>query len=522
MIKENFAEEVDELFKQWDKPDTPGCALAIIKDGKIIYKKGYGMADLEHDVPITPKTTFNIGSITKQFTAMCILLLVEQGKMSLDDDIRKYLPKFPEYGQMVKIRHLVNHTSGIRDFAGLLNLKGINLLEASNRPKHEVRNMLFKQRELNFTPGEEMLYSNSGYLMLEAIIEKVTRKSFREFAEENIFKPLGMKNTNFIDDNKYIIKNRAFGYIPDGKNGYFNKMISHKVPGMIYSNVEDLILWDFNYHNNKLGKGGQDLIKTMQTPAKLNNGEEVSYAFGLAIGKYKGQKTILHGGGVGGYRAIHVSFPKYKLSVIILANITNVMAESLTYKIADKFLQKFFKSEQPEISVDPNIYHNFLGKYYSDTLGTVSISCKNNELLIEASLGFPPLKLITESKTSFFTEFPSKRITVQNDEENKYSEFILYEQGKESKIKRLESSKLSLEELEGYDGRYYSEELDQTYILRINKNSLYISNFEMVFAEKDKFLTDWAVFKFKRGKNGNIEGFKLNAGRVRNLWFKRK
>ncbi|MHA2282483.1 MAG: serine hydrolase domain-containing protein [Promethearchaeota archaeon] len=159
MIKEKLAEEIDDLFKEWDKTDSPGCALVIIKDGKIIYKKGYGMADLEHNIPNTPKTRFNIGSITKQFTAMCILLLVEQNTISLDDDIRKYLPKFPDYGQTVTIRHLIHHTSGIRDFAGLSILKGMNLLEASNRSKHEVRNIIFKQRELNFNPGEEMLYS---------------------------------------------------------------------------------------------------------------------------------------------------------------------------------------------------------------------------------------------------------------------------------------------------------------------------------------------------------------------------
>ncbi|MHA2471752.1 MAG: serine hydrolase domain-containing protein [Promethearchaeota archaeon] len=521
MIKENFAEKIDDLLKRWNKPDTPGCALAIIKDGKIIYKKGYGMADLEHDVPITPKTTFNIGSITKQFTAMCILLLVEQNKISLDDDIRKYLPKFPDYGQTVTIRHLIHHTSGIRDFAGLSILKSMNLLEASNRPKHEVRNIVFKQRELNFTPGEEMLYSNSGYLMLEAIIEKVTGKSFKEFAEDNIFKPLGMKNTNFIDDNKYIIKNRAFGYIPDGKKGYFNEMISHRVPGMIYSSVEDLFLWDLNYHNNTLGKGGQDLIITMQTSAKLNNGEEVSYAFGLAIGNYKGQKIILHGGGVGGYGAIYVSFPKHKFSVIILANLSNLMTELLAYKIADIFLEQFLKPVQPKISSDPNMYQNHIGKYYSETLGIVSISRKN-DLEIQASIGFPPVKLIAESKTSFLLlnhKFPKMRITFRKDD---YSEFILHEYGKEFKMKRIEFSKLVLEELKGYVGEYYSEEIDQTYTLIIKNDSLYIANFEMVFAETDKFLTNLATFRFKRNNKGNIEGFNLNAWGVRNLWFKRK
>jgi len=519
MIEENLAEKVDELFKQWDKPDTPGCALAIIKDGKIVYKKGYGMADLEHDVPNTPKTMFHIGSITKQFTVMCILLLVEQNKISIDDDIRKYLPTFPDYGKTVTIHHLITHTSGIRDYLGLLRLKDMDFLDMTNLPKNEALSIVFKQKELNFNPGEEMLYSNSNYLMLGAVIENITGKTLREFAEENIFKPLGMENTNYIDDNKYIIKNRASGYIPDGKKGYFNAMISHKLPGGIYSNVEDFSLWDLNYHNNKLGKGGQDLIKTMQTPGKLNNGKQVNYAFGLAIGKYKEQKIILHSVGIGGFNAIYISFPIYKFSVIILANLFNLMGELLAYKIADIFLEQFFKPKQPKISVDPNIYQNYMGKYYSDSLGIVSISRKNNDLTIQASLGFPPLKLIAESETSFFIESPSYRLTFQKDD---YSEFILYDPGNEFRIKRIEPSTLTLKELQGYTGSYYSEEIDQTYILRIKKNSLYLANFELVFVEKDKFLIDWGVFRFERDENGNIEGFRLNAGKVRNLWFKRK
>jgi len=521
MIKEGLTHEIDKLFKRWDKPDSPGCALAIIKDGNIVYKKGYGIADLEHNVPNTPKIRFNIGSITKQFTAMCILLLVEQNKISLDDDVREYLPKFPNYGQTVTIRHLLHHTSGIRDFAGLYILKGMVTLESTHRPKHEALNIIFKQKELNFAPGEEMLYSNSGYLMLKAIIETVTGKTFREFAKENIFKPLGMKNTNYVDDDKYIIKNRAFGYIPDGEKGYFNAMISHKIPGLIYTNVEDFFLWDQNYHDNKLGKGGQDLIKTMHTLDKLNNGEEVNYAFGLAIGKYKEQKIILHGGGVGGYDAIYISFPKYKFSVILLANIPNLMPESLAYKIADIYLEQFFKPEQTKISVDPNIFQNYTGKYYSDSFGIVSISRKSNDLMIETSLRFPPLKLTAESNTSFFIwkELPNLRITFQKDY---YSEFILHEHGKEFKIKRIKSTKLVPEELKGYVGGYYSEEIDRTYTLIIKNDSLYIANFEMVFAEKDKFLTKWTIFRFKRNNEGNIEGFNLNAWGVRNLWFKRK
>ena len=517
LIKEKLSQEIDDLFERWNKPDSPGCALAIIKDGKIIYKKGYGMADLEHNVPITPKTIFTPGSISKQFTAMCILLLVEQNKISLDDDIRKYLPKFPDYGHTITIRHLIHHTSGIRDYGVLVRLKGMNTLEMTNLPMHEVLRIVFKQRELNFTPGEDIIYCNSGYVMLAAIIENVTEKTLREFAEEHIFKPLGMKNTNFIDDNKYIIKNRAFGYIPNGNKGYFNAMVSHRHcgPGGVYSNVEDLFIWDQNFQNNKLGKGEQNLIKTMYL---THTGEEVGYAFGLNIDKYKGQKIIWHNGGIEGYHAQYISFPKYKFSVIILANLSNLMTELLANKIADIFLEQFIKPEQPKISGDPNIFQNYVGKYFSDFLGMVSISCKNNDLMIQASLGFPELKLVAESETSFFIEFPSYRLTFQKDD---YSEFNLYDPVNEFRIKRIESSKPALKELKEYAGGYYSEEIDQIYTLRIKDNSLYIANFEMVFAEKDKFLTDWAIFRFNRKKNGTITGFKINAGRVRNLWFKR-
>jgi hypothetical protein len=204
--------------------------------------------------------------------------------------------------------------------------------------------------------------------------------------------------------------------------------------------------------------------------------------------------------------------------VIILANVSNLMPELLANKIADLFLGQFIKPEQPKISVDSTIFQNYIGKYFSDFLGIVSISCKNNDLMIQASLGFPELKLVAESETSFFRELPNIRITFQKDD---YSEFILYDPGNEFRIKRIESSKPALKELKEYVGRYYSEEIDQIYTLTINNDSLYIANFEMVLAVIDKFITDWGIFRFKRENNGNIEGFKLNAGRVRNLWFKR-
>ena len=522
MIKENLEEKVDEIFKQWDNPDSPGCAVAIIKEGEIIYQKNYGMADLEHDIPITPQTKWFLGSISKQFTAMCILLLAEQNKIALDDDIREYLPEFPDYGQTVTIRHLIHHTSGIRDYCGLVKAQGLTPPEMTNLSMEEVLDIVFKQKELNFTPGEEQSYSNSGYVMLAAIIEKVTGKSLKIFAEEQIFEPLGMKNTFYIDDNKYIIKNRARGYISDGKKGYFNTTVNHRHcgPGGVYSTVEDLFLWVQNNYNNKLGNKGQDLIKTMLTPYTLNNGVKSNYAIGLNVAKYNGLNWVFHAATLPGYNGFYYIFPEYKFSMIMLSNNPKMIP---ALKIVDLFLEQYFILEQPKITIDPNIYRNYIGKYYSD-YEIISISCQNHDLLI--SFRGITVKLLAESEKIFSFWFPnSSWIEFQNDN---YSECTFYLWGTESKIKRLESSKLELEELKEYVGGYYSEEIDQTYHLSIKKNCLIIRqnsfnmfNCEMVFAEKNIFLTDLEVFRFKRNNNGHIIGFTLNRPLVINLWFKR-
>jgi CubicO group peptidase (beta-lactamase class C family) len=208
------AEKVDALFVQWSKPDSPGCAVAVIKQGQVIYQRGYGLANLDFGIPISSKTAFNIASVSKQFTAMSIALLARQGKLSLDDDIRKYLPEFPQYQSPITIRNLVYHTSGIREYPHLMLAAGIRFQDASDE---DVLKMLMQQKELNFKPGEEYLYSNSNYFLLAQIVKRASGKSLREFAETNIFKPLGMVNTGFQNDGTEVIRNRATGY--SSRNG---------------------------------------------------------------------------------------------------------------------------------------------------------------------------------------------------------------------------------------------------------------------------------------------------------------
>lgn len=331
---------IDNLFSEWNNPDTPGSALGIIKNGELIYAKGYGSGDLEHDIKITPSSVFYIGSVSKQFVTFSVLLLEEQGKLNLDDRIQKYLPDFPEYDTPLTIRHFIHHTSGVRDFLTLMYLKGRNYLD--NTDVDEVYALIKKQKDLNFMPGEKYLYSNSCYFMLAMIVEKAAGQSLKIFAHENIFQPLGMKNSLFYDDNTDLIKNKVFSYHKKSNGNGFNNLIMRfdlVGSGGVYSNIEDLFLWDQNFYNNKLGKGGQEIIDKMHEEGLLNNGESSGYAFALNNGNYKGLKTVSHGGSLAGYRAQLMRFPEEKFSVIILANRGDANPTGKSFQIADILLK---------------------------------------------------------------------------------------------------------------------------------------------------------------------------------------
>jgi CubicO group peptidase (beta-lactamase class C family) len=337
--------EVDSLFSRWDTNDSPGCALAVVKDGNIVYKKGYGIANLELGVPISPESVFYIGSVSKQFVAMCIALLVDRGLISLDDDIRKFIPEIPDYGTPVTIRHLIHHSGGIRDYLELESIAGNPFGFYHER---EVIDLISRQKELNFKPGEEYTYSNSGYFLLGVIIKKASGKSLREFADKNIFKPLGMKNSRFHDDFEELIENRATGYYRRGRSGYKNFVSTFDCVGSggLFTSVEDLYLWDQNFTHRKVG--GKNVMELMHTQGMLNDGKKLDYAFGLQIGTYRGLKIVEHGGSLGGYRAEFLKFPEQRFSVIILSNLASVMPSGLARQVADLYLEKDFLEDKPK------------------------------------------------------------------------------------------------------------------------------------------------------------------------------
>jgi CubicO group peptidase (beta-lactamase class C family) len=372
--------KVDKLFAQWDSTVTPGAALGIIKDGKFIYKRGYGMANLEHNIPITTSSVFRLGSFSKQFAAACVAMLSLDGKISLDDNIRRYVPEIPEYEKPITIRHLIHHTSGLRDYTYLLILAGIRP-DGDCPTMEETIEAIARQKSLNFLPGDEYSYSNSGYFLLSVIVKRVTGKSLDEFAQERIFKPLAMTNTHFHDDHTMIVKNRVDGYSPT-ETGFRINMSNwnHVGDGAVFTSIEDLFHWDQAFYNNKLGK---ELINLMHSRGVLNSGKQLDYAFGLRVSKYRGLKTVGHGGSWVGFRTMILRFPEQKFSVIVLSNLATFNPTELSYKVADIYLEDKFtgepkkkkeeagqEKEEKTISIPQEKLKEYTGHYFSEELMT--------------------------------------------------------------------------------------------------------------------------------------------------------
>ena len=374
--------KVDQLFAEWDKPNSPGAALAVTRDGKIIYTQGYGTANLEYDIPITPTTIFDIASVSKQFAAFTITTLAHDGKLSLDDDIRMHLPDIPDFGNTITIRHLLHHTSGLRDWVQSLVIAGVAMEDVISF-KHILK-MVRHQKALNFEPGAAYLYSNTGYNLLAEIVERVTGDSFREWTDTNIFKPLAMTNTHFHDDHQMILKNRAYSY-QVVENDQFKHAINNTTAlgsSSLYSTVEDLAKWMLNFDNTRIGE--QTVIDQMHQRGVLNNGEQISYAFGLNIGEYRTLKTVDHSGSWQGFRSHLIRFPDQKFGVVILCNLDTFNPLRLAEKVANLYLADVLapvEASKPEKAaapakdiksepLTPEQLIEFEGDYYTEELDT--------------------------------------------------------------------------------------------------------------------------------------------------------
>ena len=336
--------EIDGIFSAWDQKNTPGCALGVFTGGKIVYSRGYGMASLEHDVPIAADSVFYAGSVSKQFTAMSVALAIQQGKLSYEDSIRKYLPELPPYADAIKVRHLLHHTSGLRDYNTLLSIAGRRDEDAwDNRV---VLQMTAKQTQLNFKPGDEYLYSNTGYTLLATIVERATGTKFAAFADVNVFKPLGLEVTHYHVDARRLVHNRALAYATRDGQWTLDTPINERAgAGGIYTSIPDLQKWDENFYTGRVG--GPEVLKKVQTQGRLNDGKTLAYAWGLEIGTYRGLSIVEHGGSLGGYRAHILRFPSQHTSVALLCNASSIAPSGLARRVVDVVLADTLQPAPP-------------------------------------------------------------------------------------------------------------------------------------------------------------------------------
>jgi CubicO group peptidase (beta-lactamase class C family) len=374
----------------------PGCAVGVVQRGALVHTRGYGEAVLLTHIKNTPATAFYVASLSKQFTAMAILLLERDKKLSLDDDIRRWVPEVPALGR-ITLRHLLDHTSGLRDYYSLLGLNGWRPNELLTEA--EFLDLVSRQRALNFAPGTEFLYSNTGYALLSVVVRRVSGKSLRDFAAANIFGPLQMRSTQFRDDHTQPIDNEAIGYMPqDGGFAVSIPQLDITGDGGVFSTVEDLARWDGNFETAAVG--GKEVISRLQQTTTLPDGRSTGYALGLAVGNFAGSRVISHSGAYGGYRSTYLRFPAERLSVITLCNVS-VMSSQLAERVASLYLgTRFGDGVDPMLASaprmvavsadrlkglpDPDEQVWLEGKYVSTELGMeVVVRSENARLVVQ-------------------------------------------------------------------------------------------------------------------------------------------
>lgn len=515
-------ERVDRIFAAYNKVESPGCALGLIRDGKFIYRRGYGTASLELGVPFSPQSVFYLGSVSKQFTAASIALAAEQGFLSLDDNVRKYIPELPDYGHLITLRQMLHHTSGFRDFHTLLYISGRR--DSDIHSKSEILDLVVRQRGLNNNPGDEFIYSNTNYFLLGEVVKRATKKSLAEFAAENIFQPLEMAHTRFYDDHTLVVPGRVPAYSPGSNGGFLvNWSTNYDIVGAggLMSSVDDLLLWDKNFYTNKLGKG--TLVKEMQARGVLNNGTQISYALGLDLGMYRGLPIVEHGGALFGYRTEILRFPEQRFTVVCLCNLSSALVDSLSRKVADIFLEKTMQAEASTLHPSgENRFPDaspFAGRYLDPRTHSVySFTVSGSTLAAWGSI----LKRLGPNQ---FNDLGGGVITFGNS--NGVMRASLERDGEEVFAgTRVQEIRLTDAQLEPFGGPYRSVELDTTYNLSIVRGGLTLQNgwnpvLRLIPVAEDEFYCDLGTLVFHRDADRRISGFSVFSFNARNVSFEK-
>jgi len=521
-VAQDLSQQTDRIFREFDRPDSPGCALGVTRDGAFVYRKSYGSASLELGVPLTSHSVFYVGSVSKQFTAASVILATEQGFLSLDDDVHKYIPELPGYGHAITLRQMLHQTSGFRDFFDLVYLSGHDVA-AFNSPA-AILKLVERQHQLNNVPGDEWIYSNTNYFLLGIVVQRATGKPLAEYAAENIFRPLGMSHTRFYDDASVVIPDRVAAYDP-GPGGKFlvDWSTTYAVVGGggLMTTVDDLLQWDNNFYENRLGKG--TLVHELETVGVLNDGKPTDYGMGLFSGSYRGVPIFEHNGALFGYRSDILRFPNRKFTVAFLCNLASADPEGKARQVADLYLKDVLEPDQesgpspgqnlPEPSV-------FAGQYLDRRTHVIdSFTVENGNLMAWGSA------LRRKSANRFYDRF-GDAIAFDSSTGTEHATLDMrgetYFSG--SKIGELHSDELALK---NFVGEYRSPELDGALQLSLDQGALTLKAggnppLKLVPIDADEFAAEGGFsIVFHRDGQGSVSGLSVFSPSARGIAFHR-
>lgn len=519
---------IDSVFARYDRPDIPGCVVGVYKDGAIVYARGYGSANLEHRIALTPQSMLDIGSMGKQFTAAVVTLLAQEGTLSLDDDIRKYIPELPDYGPTITLRHLFHHTSGLRDYNDLLELSGHRQDDVTTND--DALTVVARQKALNFPPGAEFLYSNTGYFLVTFVVKRVTGKSLQDVARERLLTPLGMRRTYFPTYDT-IVPDRASGYSPVNGSGFRTDMPRWLQigDGGMWTSVEDLFLWDKNFYDARIG--GRAMIDTLEQPGRLTGGRSTNYGLGLSFTSYRGHRAVAHGGGWGGYVSQLTRYPDQRLSIAVLCNRSDAFPDALAIRVADIFLpavqdapKPAARSALPEVSLPPNALPLLTGTF------------RGNAPEMKTVVDQGKLYLVIQGERYDLRHIGSYRFEMLGGPLEVSISFDLAGsepargfrwQGVQGgfDMVRINETKVAAAALQELAGKYFSEELQSTIEIGASDSGIVVRGpgirsgvFPMT--APDEFRSGISI-RFTRRSDGSISGFALSTDRSRNMRFDR-
>jgi CubicO group peptidase (beta-lactamase class C family) len=515
------AVRVAELFEEWDTGSTPGCAVGVAENGLTVFADAWGMADLEWGVPATHRTIYENGSVSKQFTAAAVVLLSLDGELSLYDDIRDYIPELPDYGHTITITHLMNHTSGLRDWGSVAGMSGWGRSNRTHDHDH-VLDILSRQSALNFEPGHEYSYSNSGYNLLAILVERVSGMPFAEFSQQRIFDPVGMVDTQWRDDYRRIVPGRAAAYVRVGDGFRMDRPIEqvHGNGGLL-TTVHDLLAWNEAMTDALFG---DEFVRLMQQNGVLNDGRSIAYARGLSVGETRGVPSVTHTGATSGYRAFLGRYPEQHLSVALLCNVANVNPGGLGAQIADIYLGGLMRDPMvvvPAVSVPESELAGWEGLWVEEQTGQPNdVEVRDGALhwgrttLHPLSAAGTEFAIGTSGRTIVFSDAGA----VERDGDVEVDRY--------RRVDPVAASDFTLAELQALTGTYRSEDAEMSLEVVVDDYGLGLvrrpgRRIAVRPSYADAFDSPLGFVRFLRDDGGAVTGLTIYQSRVYDMRFER-